>query len=450
MLAILNYSSFRLWKDLRDHWELFSETSPVVRHLIERPQEQFEDPALDLPLIATPLCPVEADDSQRDAVRWAVSGRSFVLQGPPGTGKSQTITNILAGAMAEGKSVLFVAEKQPALDVVKSRLEAVGLSSFCLDLHSGGDSQAKVREKVHRQLTEAIDANYTLDSRQWEDVNARYRVKGAALDHYRDAIHEKNEAGFSVWSARQALRRLGPGPTASVPREFLKTGAQDWEVVREALLTSAELSRTVAPVAEHPWALIDHVDYESLDRARLTLVLAEWAAAAKEVTALSEPWSGISSADDPQRFSDFLELSDLADRGMLADTSALAQVQHPQWGALALKATDDLKQLLVDAENVLDLLSPEIFNHDLAALASEAVGAQQSNAFVRKRRLKAFAAKLGELIVDKADPVLWQAPLSLLPRYRAKSCRQPNTSQAFRGLCSQIDGCRSTPVPMRS
>ena len=61
------------------------------------------------------LLPVEADESQLEAIRWAVSGRSFVIEGPPGTGKSQTITNLLAAAIAANKKVLFVAEKQAAL-----------------------------------------------------------------------------------------------------------------------------------------------------------------------------------------------------------------------------------------------------------------------------------------------------------------------------------------------
>jgi len=404
VLAILNYSSFRLWKDLRDHWESFSQTSPVVKHLIEQPQQQFRDPAINESLLADPLCPVEADDSQRHAVRWAVSGRSFVLQGPPGTGKSQTITNILAGAMAAGKSVLFVAEKQPALDVVKSRLEAVGLNSFCLDLHSGGDSQAKVRAKLKRQLTEAIEADNTVDSRQWDEINARYRVKGAALDQYRDAIHDQNAAGFSVWSARQALSRLGGGPTASIPRDLVQSKTQDWEGVRDALLASAELNRTVAPIDTYPWTLVEHVEYEFLDRAQLALALGEWAEAAIEIASLPEPWACLRLTDDPQQFSEFLDFVALADLGMLPDRSALAQIQHPQWRSVAAQAIDESKSALASLEPVLDVLSAEIFENDVATLAADAQAAQKSNALFRKRRLKAYAAGLGSVVLDGSDP----------------------------------------------
>ena len=70
------------------------------------------------------------------AVASALTGRSFVLQGPPGTGKSQTITNLIAAELARGKTVLFVAKKMAALEVVKRRLNGVGLGDFCLELHS--------------------------------------------------------------------------------------------------------------------------------------------------------------------------------------------------------------------------------------------------------------------------------------------------------------------------
>ena len=66
----------------------------------------------------------------------AAAGESFVLHGPPGTGKSQTITNMIANALYNGKSVLFVAEKMAALSVVQRRLEKIGLGPFCLEMHS--------------------------------------------------------------------------------------------------------------------------------------------------------------------------------------------------------------------------------------------------------------------------------------------------------------------------
>lgn len=79
---------------------------------------------------------VDADSSQQDAVLLSKCGTSFVLQGPPGTGKSQTITNIISEALADGKKILFVSEKMAALQVVYKRLTNVGLEDFCFILHS--------------------------------------------------------------------------------------------------------------------------------------------------------------------------------------------------------------------------------------------------------------------------------------------------------------------------
>ena len=65
---------------------------------------------------------LDADSSQHSAIVDALGGESFAIQGPPGTGKSQTIVNIISACIAKRKSVLFVAEKQAALDVVAKRL----------------------------------------------------------------------------------------------------------------------------------------------------------------------------------------------------------------------------------------------------------------------------------------------------------------------------------------
>ncbi|WP_059041933.1 DUF4011 domain-containing protein [Paenibacillus rubinfantis] len=96
---------------------------------------------------------VDADSSQQDAILYSKKGVSFVLQGPPGTGKSQTITNIIAESLAEGKRVLFVSEKMAALEVVHKRLSHAGLSDFCLTLHSHKANKKEVLNDLGRTLT---------------------------------------------------------------------------------------------------------------------------------------------------------------------------------------------------------------------------------------------------------------------------------------------------------
>ncbi len=93
---------------------------------------------------------VDADSSQSLAIEAVRQGRSIVIQGPPGTGKSQSIANIIATAVLDGKKVLFVAEKLAALEVVKRRLKKEGLGDVCLELHSNKSHKRAVVEEIGR------------------------------------------------------------------------------------------------------------------------------------------------------------------------------------------------------------------------------------------------------------------------------------------------------------
>lgn len=94
----------------------------------------------------------EADSSQHSVIMDVLAGKSLVVEGPPGTGKSQTITNMIAGAIANGKKVLFVAEKLAALEVVKKKLDEAGLGDFCLELHSHKAKRADVYGAINKRI----------------------------------------------------------------------------------------------------------------------------------------------------------------------------------------------------------------------------------------------------------------------------------------------------------
>ena len=81
-----------------------------------------------------------------------MKGHNLVIHGPPGTGKSQTIANIIANGLAADKTILFVAEKQAALDVVERRLERAGIGEFCLELHSDKASPKTALQGLERRL----------------------------------------------------------------------------------------------------------------------------------------------------------------------------------------------------------------------------------------------------------------------------------------------------------
>ena len=109
----------------------------------------------------------DAASSPFSAVADAMDGKNLAIKGPPGTGKSQTITNIIGSALAQGKRVLFVAEKMAALQVVKSRPDAAGLGDFALELHSTIARKADVLESLQDRL------DIQQKSRAPQDLEAR-------------------------------------------------------------------------------------------------------------------------------------------------------------------------------------------------------------------------------------------------------------------------------------
>ena len=130
-----------------------------------------DDYEVDHPTIAekVPLLITDADSSQFSAIVDVMDGKNLAIKGPPGTGKSQTITNIIAAALANRKSILFVAEKMAALNVVKDRLEKVGLDHFCLELHS-----TKARKK---DLLKSLEERLKVQSRLRADGELSPAIK---------------------------------------------------------------------------------------------------------------------------------------------------------------------------------------------------------------------------------------------------------------------------------
>ncbi|WP_324273496.1 DUF4011 domain-containing protein [Blastococcus brunescens] len=258
-LAILQFAKFRLWKDLDEHWADFTD-NPLVSHLVHEPTEAFEDPArdtgsyTDLDELAAEL-PAPADASQLRAIAEATAGRTFVLEGPPGTGKSQTITNLLVRAVAEGKRVLFVAEKRAALDVVARRLDAVGMGMFALDLHDKGSRASMVRAQIRLALEHAV----TVDEQGLAADGESLRSARRMLARYTDRLHDPNAVGLSLYSARTS--ELAGGTEVSplpVPLPFAANApAEVLRSVRVELALLPDIADLTRPSPRHPWAFVD-------------------------------------------------------------------------------------------------------------------------------------------------------------------------------------------------
>src|SRR5690606_32712975 len=128
------------------------------------------------------FCPLPVDSSQLAAVYASSDGRSHVLVGPPGTGKSQTIANMIAHCVGNSKTVLFVAEKKVALDVVHTRLVDAGLGDYCLELHSNKAKKAAIA----RELSNSLYRHPTELKLDWSQISTMLDEARAELNNYSD------------------------------------------------------------------------------------------------------------------------------------------------------------------------------------------------------------------------------------------------------------------------
>lgn len=95
-----------------------------------------------------PITPLSLSDSQLQVVKNIDNSKFVAVQGPPGTGKSQTIVNLVAHLVANGKTVLVASRMDKAVDVVAERLNDLGASHMAL--RAG-------RLNYQRQLSEELN-----------------------------------------------------------------------------------------------------------------------------------------------------------------------------------------------------------------------------------------------------------------------------------------------------
>jgi very-short-patch-repair endonuclease len=166
----------------------------------------IDDPQIEA---IAPILVHDADASQHSALVDVMKDRNLVIQGPPGTGKSQTITNIISNLLAAGKTVLFLAEKQAALEVVKRRLDVAALGDFCLELHSDKSTPKSVVQSLRSRYALGVNKR-TKHSKLQADIG--WEESRRELNRYIKALHERQEDGQSpfdlIWHSIRATTHL--------------------------------------------------------------------------------------------------------------------------------------------------------------------------------------------------------------------------------------------------
>lgn len=228
------YNNLPLVSDLEQNLESFANNDlvaaiagvPEARELLT---SVGDGPSPDLPDTEPPEAEfliLDADSSQHQAINWALMGQSEVVWGPPGTGKSQTIANLIAALIADSKKVLFVAQKQAAVDVVINRLNQTGLGDLVMNCHGG----FKSRREFSRGLADAIRRIRSTPEGIYHNLHRDLsQNKQILIDHTR-ALHTRREPwGISAYQVQTQLLEIPKEARTShvLPREKLILLNQD-------------------------------------------------------------------------------------------------------------------------------------------------------------------------------------------------------------------------------
>lgn len=229
----------------------------------------------------------DADSSQHSALIDAVDGKNLVIEGPPGTGKSQTITNLIAAAMAQGKRVLFVAEKLAALEVVRCRLNAAELGEFCLELHSHKSHKRKVLDEVKDRLNK--HGSYRKPKDIEVDIIRYEELKTALKEHVERINRPWKNTGLTLheifMTATRYREEIGINPNALHPDGYdgdnfdaatQRRTEDQVEAFRKIYQAVAGQLDGNSELQQHPWYGVRNANLQIFDLDLVKAALEKW------------------------------------------------------------------------------------------------------------------------------------------------------------------------------
>jgi very-short-patch-repair endonuclease len=328
-LALLYFGKLRMYRDLDPRvWpgqqgliehrlikDLFEGTKRTDRII----SEEYE---IDSSAIAKQVPPLilDADSSQLSALIDALQGKNLVVEGPPGTGKSQTISNLIAIALAEGKTVLFVSEKLAALEVVRRRLDNSGLGIFCLELHSHRTEKRKLLDDLENRVNalESFADPRGLDGK----IRLQEQAKRQLLEYIEQINASSGPLGRSVfdviWARERYRQELRFDPLFVEGVTILNSGrmgsadfaldCQRLEIYGRHL---ASVVRGRDSMRAHPWYGVTNIRLDYPAQQQLVAKLKQLSQAARsldEVVAALDPTIGFQIEADPDAIARLLEL----------------------------------------------------------------------------------------------------------------------------------------------
>ena len=350
VLGFFSFAKFLMYRDLDpESWPADSKLTeqPIVRSLLAdgfSAQDELlsEDVSIDAHISPSEMLHiVDSDSSQTLAVHDVRKGRNLVIQGPPGTGKSQTIANVIASAIADGKTVLFVAEKMAALEVVKRRLDRAGVGDACLELHSNKANKRTLLDELRRTWELGSPRGEFPSSLTGKLVEARDVLNGHAKRmHHRHA--PSAHSPYQVLGHLVRLRQGGQRPVDLTLDGPTKWSPDDLGERRRILHELVQRIEDIGLPARHPWhgVGLDMILPTTLERLvpRIEGLKTRIDALRAELSELA----GTLEHSDPNTFSDIVPLRELADVLAAAPDLSAEALTASAWD----ERVDDIRDLL--------------------------------------------------------------------------------------------------------
>ncbi|MDD3985743.1 MAG: DUF3320 domain-containing protein [Methanobacterium sp.] len=262
-LSFFSFTKFVMFKDLDPNsWDGIPITeNSIITALFDHGKDlgisEFHEDDVDKKLRSDKIYHVvDADSSQIAVIEESKSGKNMVVEGPPGTGKSQTIVNLISELIANNKTVLFVSEKMAALEMVKDRLDGIGLGEFCLELHNHKSNKKNVLKELEKSIYSQHDPLRSFD----EEFDELERLK-MELNQYNHILHTPlGKSGFSpfkLFGMKEEAIQHFKKVKRNIPRAHIINPEQytskDWKISVSTLKNVSEVIKPLKPISENPW-----------------------------------------------------------------------------------------------------------------------------------------------------------------------------------------------------
>ena len=402
-IGIFSFSRFIMWNDMKNRSQDIL-SNKVVKSLLSGKMEwEPQVVTADLDNLDSKIKPADmavvcsADESQLKAIQASALGESFVLHGPPGTGKSQTITNMIANALYQGKSVLFVAEKMAALSVVQSRLEKVGLGPFCLELHSNKAQKQAVLSQLERTLQTAGskgDENFAVKAE--ELYSLRQKLNDVVVE-----LHKKQPCGKSIYElVGDYESNIELEGKISFSNSFVETtDTSKYDQMLSLLEEYGVILDEIQDVKEHPLKSFEILDY-SLDKRQ------EWQKLNEDYTdsltklkpSLNEALNAVGIESDKsytREFITWLEMSLKKGKhlnNLPEEIDTIAEFEAIREGIV--KKIEAQKELAEVKSELLENYNKEILTYDYVSSRNRLIQAQGKWALAKMKEVNALVKEL--------------------------------------------------------